>query len=375
MYKIINKGNKQTEILLYGGISYWGKNSAENLSNKLRELDAQNDIVTIRINSPGGDVMEAGAIYSTIKSMKAKTIAIIDGIAASAASFILLAFDEVQISRAGRIMLHKFSGGAYGNSIVMRQVADTMDAWEKDWVAIYAEKMGMTVEATTSEYFQPGKDTWISPADAVKLKLADKVIDGIVKEAPETLENLSAEVIAATYQNQLTNQNSYSMKKEHLILLGLNDNATEAEITAAITELKSNATKAVVVASSAAPDAEKEELKTKLANIEKSDRSKMIQAAIDSKKIVADAKADFEAIGEKMGNDHLKNMLDKLTPASLPTDLINKQSPDANKAEYKTLTDLYKAGEAALAKYKAENPTEFNALWKAEYGTDYTESL
>lgn len=373
MYKIINKGNKQTEVLLYGGISYWGKNSAENLSNKLRELDAENDIVTIRINSPGGDVMEAGAIYSTIKSMKAKTIAIIDGIAASAASFILLAFDEVQISRAGRIMLHKFSGGAYGNSVVLRQVADTMDAWEKDWVAIYAEKMGLTVEATTSEYFQPGKDTWISPADAVKLKLADKVIDGIVKDAPETLENLSPELIAASYQNQLLNQNTLSMKKEHLALIGLSENATDAEITAKLTELAAKGTVASVAATTA-PDAEKEALKAKLDGIEKADRDKMIQSAIDSKKIKAESKAQWESIGTSMGNETLKKMLDDLSPAKLPTDVIQTQSPEIKgEGEYKTFEDLLKAGDAVAEKFKAEHPDKFNALWKAHYGSDYSE--
>ena len=386
-FTIVNKGNRTAEILFYGNIYFYGKNSSENLSTKLRELDNENDNIIIRMNSGGGDVIEASAIYSTIKSLKAHVTIIVEGIAASAASFILLAANKVQISKAGRIMIHKFSGGAYGNSVALRELADMMESWEKDWIEIYAAKMGLTIEAVTSEYFQPNKDSWISPADAVKLKLADERVDGVVKQTPKDIENFSPSNAQAYYQNQILNHNTKSMNKEQLAAIGLAENATEAEINARLKVLADNEAASKEVAAKEAKEKTDKEaaaiensknpefaaMAAKVERLDNEEREKMIQAAIDSKKIVATAKAEWENVGKTLGNEQLKKMLDNLSGAALPTNVIDQQSPKVD-GDYKTFEELMNEGTNVAEQFQAKHPEKFNALWKAHYGSDYTES-
>lgn len=382
-FEIINKGGKVAEILFYGYINYWGKNSSNNLSVQLRDLDKENDKIIIRMNSGGGSVVEAAAIYNTIKSLKAETEIIIEGIAASAASFILLAADKVQMGKASRIMIHKFSGGAFGNADDLRETAQMMDEWENDWVDIYAERMGLDVEEVKSTYFKRGTDTWIGAKKAKELNLIHEVIDGVVKEAPKNISKLSPENAEASYQSKILNTNSINMNKEQLAAIGLPENATQAQIDARLKELaatekaakeKAEKEAAKPSASTNNEDPEKEALQAKVDKMEKDGRDKMLQDAVDQGKIVAANKGHYEEVGAKMGNEHLANILNGLTPAAKPNNLINPQNRKESEASYESMEDLYKAGDEEVEKLKNENPELFASLWQKYYGEPYTES-
>ena len=101
---------KPPELLLYGAISsnqnWWEDRVTPGQFNK--ELDALGEVpeIVVRINSPGGDVFAANAIYSRLKDHTATITVKIDGWAASAATIIAMAGDTVKIARNGVFMVH-----------------------------------------------------------------------------------------------------------------------------------------------------------------------------------------------------------------------------------------------------------------------------
>ena len=101
-------------VLLYDVIdAYWGVSAAE-FAKTLAGLDVAT--LNLRINSPGGDVFEARAMVAAIRGFKGKVVAHIDGLAASAASYLALAASEVRINDGAFLMIHKAWTLAMGNS-------------------------------------------------------------------------------------------------------------------------------------------------------------------------------------------------------------------------------------------------------------------
>lgn len=88
------------------GYDYWDDSgvTAKRISAALRSLDGAD--VVVNINSPGGDVFEGLAIYNLLREYKGHVTVRVLGVAASAASFIAMAADEIQIARAGFFMIH-----------------------------------------------------------------------------------------------------------------------------------------------------------------------------------------------------------------------------------------------------------------------------
>jgi ATP-dependent protease ClpP protease subunit len=101
------------EIILSGDVGY------EITAASIREQLDMNSSATVRlkINSPGGHVFEAFEIYNLIKEYKGTVIAEITGMAASAASYIALGADKLQVHKNSTLMLHRAWNIAIGNSV------------------------------------------------------------------------------------------------------------------------------------------------------------------------------------------------------------------------------------------------------------------
>ena len=93
----------EATIYLYDEISYWGVNT-ETFVGELKGIAG--GTIHLRVNSPGGDVFEARTMQTAMKQHPARVVAHIDGIAASAASFIAMAADEIEIAEGAFIMIH-----------------------------------------------------------------------------------------------------------------------------------------------------------------------------------------------------------------------------------------------------------------------------
>lgn len=158
------------QVYLYDAIDPWWGVSAKDFARAWNDLDV--DHVDLFINSPGGDVFDALAILNVIRRTEAHVVAHVDGIAASAASFIAMGADELVMSRNAEMMVHDAAGLCFGNAADMQTMADDLGRISGNIASIYAEKAGGDVEQWRTAMLA---ETWYSADEAVTAGLADRV--------------------------------------------------------------------------------------------------------------------------------------------------------------------------------------------------------
>lgn len=186
-FKIANVTETAAEVMIYDEIGYFGV-TASDFVRELNALDVGS--ITLKINSPGGEVFDGLAIYNAVKDHKANVAVQIDGLAASAASFIAMAGDTIAIQRNAAMMIHDASGLAIGNASDMRELADLLDGASDNIADIYSQRAGGTVDEWRARM---RATTWYNNgAEAVAAGLADSVLGGDdPKESPENTWDLS----------------------------------------------------------------------------------------------------------------------------------------------------------------------------------------
>lgn len=195
-YRVIARGNSRGEIYLYGPIgSDWSGEgvSAKMLADDLRKLGSVKTI-DVRINSEGGDVFAGKAMFSLLKEHKAKIIVHVDGLAASAASFIMLAGDEIEIADGAFVMIHDAYGGCRGRAEEMRAYADLLDSVNASIVEAYVSRTRNSAEDIRKWM---AEETWMDGREAVKRGFADRLSGGSGARAatvsnPKMYSNLPA---------------------------------------------------------------------------------------------------------------------------------------------------------------------------------------
>jgi len=170
-YRMQNLSETEAEVFIYDEIGEFGI-TADDFVRDFSEIRASK--ITVRINSPGGQVFDSFAIYNAIRRHKARVETIVDGIAGSAASFIALAGDKVVMAPHAQIIIHDAHGFVLGDAADMREIADMLDKGSDNIARVYANKTGGTIE----EWRDLMKATTIfSDVEAVEIGLADE-IDG-----------------------------------------------------------------------------------------------------------------------------------------------------------------------------------------------------
>ena len=154
------------------GEDWWGDGvSANRIAAALRSLGGED--VTVHINSPGGDMFEGLAIYNLFREYQGKVTVKVLGLAASAASIIAMAGDEVQIGRGAFFMIHNAWIMAAGNRNDFREYADYLEPFDKAMADIYAARSGMPVEEIQSLM---DKESFIGGSDSITKGLADALL-------------------------------------------------------------------------------------------------------------------------------------------------------------------------------------------------------
>ena len=149
--------------------SYWGANA----SGMIAALAGQEGkTVHLHINSPGGDVFEARAMSAAIVAHQGNVVAHIDGVCASAATYLALAASEVRMTEGGLFMIHNSWTMAYGNKADLRDSADLLDKIDSTIVADYVRKTG-----ASTEQVQAWMDatTWFTAQEALDAKFIDAI--------------------------------------------------------------------------------------------------------------------------------------------------------------------------------------------------------
>ncbi|MGK5049522.1 head maturation protease, ClpP-related [Janthinobacterium sp. GB4P2] len=161
------------EVMIYGDIGYgWYDEgiTGESISREIAAIDA--DEINVRINSGGGLVFEGLAIYNALARHNAKIIMHVDSIAASIASVILMAGDEIRISEGAQIMIHKPWSGLYGDANALRKEAEILDKLEGGIIDIYAAR---TDAKRADLETWVGAETWFTGQEAVDAGFADSM--------------------------------------------------------------------------------------------------------------------------------------------------------------------------------------------------------
>lgn len=241
-WKINNLVNNEKELVLYGDIvdakPWWG--SEDNLYitpgsflNDIEKLKNETSI-TIRIDSGGGDVFTALAIFNQLKQLKATKTVIIDGLCASAATIIAMAGDVVKIPKSSLFMVHDPKVVAYDNFGVeeLEKIKNLLEKSKASIIEVYKTKSSLTDEELAQLM---SDETWMLGNEAVEYGFADEVIDynvqiqnngkflvvnsvnranvGGFKNLPENIERVSNSTPTGV-EDKLKNQNKQEGAEE-----------------------------------------------------------------------------------------------------------------------------------------------------------------
>ncbi|EPR3311041.1 head maturation protease, ClpP-related [Pseudomonas aeruginosa] len=156
------------------GQDFWSGEgvTAKRIAGALRVI-GENDVV-VNINSPGGDMFEGLAIYNLLREHPGNVTIKVLGMAASAASIIAMAGDEVQVARAGFLMIHNAWTWAAGNRHDFREFAEYLEPFDAAMADVYVARTGL--DAKTVATMMDG-ETWIGGSKAVEHGFADSLLD------------------------------------------------------------------------------------------------------------------------------------------------------------------------------------------------------
>jgi ATP-dependent protease ClpP protease subunit len=173
MIKVFGRADGSAEVQIYDpiGENWYGDGvTAKKFRNDLKAL-GNVSAITVRINSPGGEVFDGFAIYNALKEHPATVTVHVDGLAASIASVIAMAGDQVYMGEGAMFMVHSPWTIAMGDSDNMRSVADMLDKIEVGLVDAYVSGTGQ--DRGTVESWMEG-ETWFTRDEAISAGLADE---------------------------------------------------------------------------------------------------------------------------------------------------------------------------------------------------------
>jgi ATP-dependent Clp endopeptidase proteolytic subunit ClpP len=178
-YNIKNVAESNTtEVMIYDEIGLYGVD-AKSFIEEIKMIPNDTSVL-LRINSPGGSVIDGLAIYDAVNRMPQKVTSRIEGIAASMASVVALAADEVIMSENSLYMIHNVWGGEVGESGDLRKAADLMDKMSNRLVSIYMSKTGKSEDQIRSWM---NEETWFDSSEAVEAGFINLIEEPILMAA------------------------------------------------------------------------------------------------------------------------------------------------------------------------------------------------
>lgn len=173
--RVADKAKATGNLYIYDiiGIDWWtGEGiTAQAVAAALEGLSGVKTL-NVYINSEGGDVFEAKAIYTQLKRFDAEKVVWIDGIAASAATFVAMAGDKIVTAPEATWMVHEAWGGAMGQAADLRAYADVLDMMNNDIATIYSKRTGASVDEMKALM---AKTMWMTAQEALALKFTDEI--------------------------------------------------------------------------------------------------------------------------------------------------------------------------------------------------------
>lgn len=188
-YSIKNVAETTADIYLMEqiGHDYWDDTgiSGEQFTKDLMALNVET--INFWVNSPGGSVFDANVIYNAIKKHPAKNkIMHITGMAASAASFIMMACDTRIIYDGGVVMIHLPSSVCWGNREDFAKEIEILETIENEMIEIYKKSTNLSEEEIRSLL---EAETWLGSEEAVEKGFCTE------KSESQAVASISSELI------------------------------------------------------------------------------------------------------------------------------------------------------------------------------------
>lgn len=195
---VFDAAKDEATVYLYDAIDpSWGIDAGE-FAKSLNEITAKT--IHLRINSPGGATADAEAIQVALQQHPAKVISHIDGMAASAATYIALSADEVEIADGGLFMIHNAWGVAIGNKSEMIYFADLLGKIDANILRDYQAKTGASAEQIKTWM---DAETWFTAQEALTNGFVDRIYGNV--DAPAEGEPEDKKAAAKADDNQTKN--------------------------------------------------------------------------------------------------------------------------------------------------------------------------
>ncbi|MUO84001.1 head maturation protease, ClpP-related [Agrobacterium vitis] len=198
------------------GEDYWsgGGFTAKRAAAALRQIG--NNEVIVQVNSPGGDMFEGIAIYNMLRAHPAKVTVNVLGWAASAASIIAMAADEIVMGLGSFMMVHNAWGAVVGNQHDFRTGADLFTGFDSAIADIYEARTGAKRKDIVALM---DEETFMSPSDAVKNGFADRVDEGL-KLSGDASASAKSDAVKARRQVEASLAKSGYSRSQRCELLG-----------------------------------------------------------------------------------------------------------------------------------------------------------
>jgi ATP-dependent protease ClpP protease subunit len=203
-FEVKNAADDIAELYIYGDIG-WYDITANMVADALNQISVKN--LVVRLNSSGGDVFDGIAIFNLLRNYAkkngAKIEVHIDALAASIASVIAMAGDEIVIAKNAMMMIHRASGGCYGDAGDMAAMAQILESIENDMIVpTYASRTKQKVDDLIDMLKQ---STWMNAAICIEKGFADRLEDDNGVAAllrPGLFNNVPAEIVTAAAKSE-----------------------------------------------------------------------------------------------------------------------------------------------------------------------------
>lgn len=364
---IKNLSKESADIYLYGEIGY--DISAKEFVNELNYLSnsAQIPLINIRINSPGGSVIDGLGIFQAIRNSTSEVNTYIDGIAASMAGPIAMAGNKRYMVAHGTFMMHNVHPGGSVDHLPAEdrmKIEAAMQVMTDSLAMILSQNSGMELAEVKGLM---DKETWLNATQALEMKLIDKIIDSTPKKrlAPNDLMAMA---------NSIVKPKEITMKNV-LKLLNLNENASEDAAVESVEALKEKVKN--LETENGTLKTENEGFKTAKESAEaakvEAEATNEVEAAITAGKLSADKKVELVASAKK-DLTGFKNMIAAIPSVSKHVNLIEQLSKVKNVGGEDrsawTIRDWDKKDPAGLRKIMNETPELYASMYDSYYRPD-----
>lgn len=294
-------GTPIAEIFIYDEIGGWGI-SANEFINSLKSL-GQVDEIHLRINSPGGSIIEGNTIFNAIKRHDARVVVHIDGLSASMGSVIAMAGDEIYMANNALLMIHNPWTFSMGEADDLRKDADLLDKMKETILNAYSRSSYSREELTDLM----NKETWFTAQEALNAGFIDAIENALemVASLDETRELAKSKDLSIPTDKVLA-----VMREKHKEEV----DSLNAELSSANDQLAQNAIKiadyeAKVIEVDALQD-KVDDLKDEIVNIIENHKIEVAKAKKITEKAIADRASEIvglQTLETVHNNDAVQN--------------------------------------------------------------------